>query len=183
MFISIPIRDVNVKNICFDEKRDNTIMSNSDFYMIHYRAPFFGMHNLVASVDVSGLRAESAFHKRKFSFHSAGKARDLARRLTLLEQAVLGHFHRSALSRRTNATTPKPTIAASVSGGAFYTKHVIGPGADRIQRLRDGEVADIGEARVYLKMSGVWMSGAEYGLIYKLVVRVNSQGNALPLTP
>ena len=36
IFITLPIDKVNESNILFDDKQKNTIMNDSDFYMIHY---------------------------------------------------------------------------------------------------------------------------------------------------
>lgn len=178
MFISLPLGGVNAQHICFDAKKDNTIMSNSDFYMIHYRNPFCGMHNFVVTADVGELRAERAFHKYAFQFGAAGA--EVGRRLALLEEAVLRHFAQSLFAARAPGAdeerllrmAPRPTIAAGVAGGAFRTKHVTGAGAARLGRLADGETTTARGARVHLKVSGVWASADEYGLIYKMVVEV-----------
>lgn len=88
MYINIPLDKFDTSNITFDTKQKNTIIDNSDFYMIHYINDFCSLHNIFITVPVNDCVLSKKYNKYMCKFDDVC----IIYKLKLIEDRIIMMF-------------------------------------------------------------------------------------------
>jgi hypothetical protein len=216
IFITLPIDKVNESNILFDDKQKNTIMNDSDFYMIHYENEFCSIHNFIVKLSVSNVSINRSYNKyicecdkdkniqtmndicnmeknilkhfmhflylnrdpikhhhkqvqdsNKYQPHQHIEQKTVTPTLNTTDTSgviVMNEIRKHAYDLNYfNKYKPKYNLSENAQKFIFKTKHIT-------THIGDYETKHYETLDIYIKISGIWVTNTEYGLIYKIVI-------------
>ena len=98
MYIIIPFNKFDTSCITFDERKNNNIMQNSDFYMIHYVNSFCSIHNLIITKQIKNVVIQKNYDKYICNFNDE----EFKLQLKKFEQEILNIFLNHLFLNRDN---------------------------------------------------------------------------------
>jgi hypothetical protein len=148
MNIALPLKDININNIFFQDAMKNTIMDNSSFSRILYSNEFFTGNGMCIEFNLPILNIDKSFNKYKCIFDHQQNC-NLIHTINKIEKDIIAKYnieHKQPMFR----------IAEQLKNG--YIKVAI---INNINTVED--------IKFIIKISGIWSNEAEYGLTYKFM--------------
>lgn len=169
MYLLLSLNDFETENINFDEKQKNNMIEDSDFYMIHYITDECIIHNVILSFELKNINISKYFNKYKCQIGIENGTK--LRQLDHIEQGILKMFLNYICSKDENVIKnlkkykPKYSLHEQITHGVIKTKHIINP-----ITIDTNEVKHLDKINMVIKISGIWMTEFEYGMIYKIII-------------
>jgi hypothetical protein len=156
MNIILPLNEYNNKNVFFLESVKNNVVELSNFIRIIYSNAHFMLNSLIFEVDINIFHVEKYFNKYKYLFNfQLEKNMVFINTITKIEKDLLGMLHNSSLISK----KPVYKIQEQLSSGYIKIHNEdIGMGIYK-------------NKNIYIKISGIWESDIEYGIIFKFLAQ------------
>jgi hypothetical protein len=149
MNIIIEKEDFNPDYVFFQNSVKNIIMQDGNFTRIIYSNELFILNSIIITINLHITHYEKYFNKYKYFFdcNYENTKRELDK-ISLIEKQILDKIH-------IQGKKPIYRINEQISYGniKFYT--------DTIQHNS--------EHKIYIKLSGIWERGNEYGISFKFI--------------
>jgi hypothetical protein len=156
MNIILPLTEYNNKNVFFLESVKNNVVELSNFIRIIYSNAHFMLNSLIFEVDINVFHVEKYFNKYKYLFNfQLEKNMVFINTITKIEKDLLGMLYNSSLISK------KPVYKIQEQLSCGYIKihnEDIGMGIYK-------------NKNIYIKISGIWESEIEYGIIFKFLAQ------------
>lgn len=158
MYIIIPFNKFDTSCITFDERKNNNIINNSDFYMIHYVNHFCSIHNLIISQTLNNVVVKKNYDKYICYFDDE----QFKTQLKIYEHNILNIFLNHLFLNRDNKS---------------YTHNINLFKNDNINN--DGKNIDLLNNKGVIKMTDVmkFMYNVEQFKKYRLVTNIQTHIN------
>jgi hypothetical protein len=150
MLISQNIHKINIYNIIFGEKTLNTIMENSDFCSIYYSNDIITMNNLTLYFTLNNITIEPYFNKYKCKMNNNTNY-DIKEKLINIESHILHKYN-------------------NIKQKTFKLKEQINNNNLKLFYNKPIKNTKYSSINVIIKISGIWESKTEIGLIYKFIL-------------
>ena len=148
MFIAQNIQDYNDYNILFGEKTLNTIMENSSFCGVYYSNDIITMNSITLYFTLYNIIIEPYFNKYKCKINTNND--HVKQKLMNIETQILDKYNN--VKRKTFKLKEQLNNYLKL----FSNKPIVN--------------TNISNINVIIKISGIWESSTEIGLIYKLIL-------------
>ena len=156
MNIIIPLNEYNNKNVFFLESVKNNVVELSNFIRIIYSNSHLMLNSLIFEADINVFHVEKYFNKYKYLFNfQLEKNMVFINTITKIEKELLGMLHNSSLILK----KPVYKIQEQLSSGYIKIHN-----EDIVSGIYKNK-------NIYIKISGVWESEIEYGIIFKFLAQ------------
>jgi hypothetical protein len=136
-------------NIIFGSKSDNNIINDSYFYTIHYSDTNIYLNHIVYQINLEDVSLEPYYNKLKCSYIIENNTEQL-QELVHLERNILGLF----------SSKLKPSYKIHEQLKKAFVKLTNDTNAPETDS----------KYNLYIKISGIWETDTEYGIIYKFFI-------------
>ena len=157
MNIILPLNEYNSKNVFFLESVKNNVVELSNFIRIIYSNSHLMLNSLIFEVDITVFHIEKYFNKYKYLFNlQLEKNLLFINTISKIEKDLLGMLHNNS-----SLVSKKPLykIQEQLSCGFIKIHNEdIGTGIFK-------------NKNIYIKISGIWESEIEYGIIFKFLAQ------------
>lgn len=147
MNIVIDIDTFDSNNVYFLDSVKNTIMNESNFIRIIYSTDLFMLNGIFLKINLKITNSDKYYNKHKYTFDYNNNKSEIEK-ITSIEKAIL---HKLDLKDK----SPVFRIEEQLIN-------------ENIKLFSDIPFKNI-ENQFILKMSGVWETDTEYGIIYKFM--------------
>ena len=149
MFIAQNLQNYNVYNIIFGEKTLNTIMENSSFCSVYFSNDIITMNNITLYFTLNNITIEPYFNKYKCKINNDNEC--IKQRLINLERLLLNKYN-------------------NIKQKTIKLKEQLNNNNLKLFSNKPINNAKYSHINVIIKISGIWESITEIGLIYKLIL-------------
>jgi|ETNvirenome_6_85_1030632.scaffolds.fasta_scaffold01087_4 hypothetical protein len=149
MFIAQNLQNYNVYNIIFGEKTLNTIMENSSFCSVYFSNDIITMNNITLYFTLNNITIEPYFNKYKCKINNDNEC--IKQRLINLERLLLNKYN-------------------NIKQKTFKLQEQLNNNNLKLFSNKPINNAKYSHINVIIKISGIWESITEIGLIYKLIL-------------
>lgn len=156
MNVVLSKENYHVNNIIFGNKTPNNIIENSDFYTIHYSDELIYLNHIVYKISFNNFIVEEYYNKYKNNFKYEGNEQTVSE-IIQLEQSILALF----------SSSKRPSFKMKEQCAKQFCKVTIDtkPGSCALLPNLSKEITK--SMPMYIKISGIWETKEEYGIIYK----------------
>lgn len=158
MNLILPLNEYNSKNVFFLESVKNNVVELSNFIRIIYSNSHFMLNSVIFEVDINIFHIEKYFNKYKYLFNlQLDKNLLFINTISKIEKDLLGILNNSLSS----LLSKKPVYKIQEQLACGYIKihnEDIGTGLYK-------------NKNIYIKISGIWESDIEYGIIFKFLAQ------------
>ena len=141
----------------FNERVDNTVVNNSNFIGIKYSTPIVSFNNISIMMSLKDTIVDHYFNKFKCEYNNNKYNSIQIQMFHNIEKEILAKY-----SSYTNAL-PSYKIDKFIDNSTRIKVNNINN-----KTIKYGEKND--EIKLVLKISGLWETATEYGIIYKFSV-------------
>lgn len=170
MFLAIPIEDFNMKHIMFGESTPNMIMKNSTFVKLVYSTDTFSMNGLYIECTLHNieLRKTNDENYIKLGLQRCTNYNEILEKIIRIENHILKQYNELF------ETKNRPIKVLSKDGITELHKTPNSKLSDHFQKrnikfTNDFKLGKYSSFHLLIKLSGLWISTTEYGLIYKFI--------------
>ena len=149
MNIALSKQNFSEYNIIFGNKSDNNIINDSYFYTIHYSDCNVYLNHIVYEIDICESSIEPYYNKLKCSY-TIDSNKERLQELVHLERTILGLF----------TSKLKPSFKIHEQLKKAFVKLTNDTNASENEN----------NYKLYIKISGIWETETEYGIIYKFFI-------------
>lgn len=144
MLLTLNVNDIDINNILLNKSTDNNIIKDSKFIKIIYSNKFFSLNSIIININFKYINKIKKYNKSYFNFDSS-KNIDIISKLVELEYQLL------------SLNTNNDLLPIYNLKNYFLTKNCFS--VNNKKNLTD----------IYLKISGIWETEYNYGLIFKFI--------------
>jgi len=150
MNIVITTEQFNLNHIFFQDSIINTVINNSIFIRIYYSNNDFILNGIFIVFDLLDITIEQYFNKYKYTFKNNN---DTVYNLCNIERELM---HKYMLSQNKDFKKKQNTVLYDQLSQGFIKLYTECKCLHR-------------NARILIKISGIWENETEYGITYKFV--------------
>lgn len=147
MNLVIDINTFNSNYVYFQEPIKNNIISDSDFIRIIYSNELFMLNGICFKINLKISNQNTYFNKYKYTFDYDTNKEEILK-ISLIEQIILHLL---------NIKNKKPVFRI---GEQLSNENI---------KLFTDDASNKTDKQLILKISGVWETEMEYGMIYKFI--------------
>jgi len=148
MNLAVPINDINLNNVFFQEAIKNTIMDDSSFIRVIYSNEFCILNGICIEFNIPLLNIDKTFNKYKCTFDSQTN-NSAINALINVENNILSKCN----------FQPKQAV--------FRITEQLKNGFIKVPNINTNINTNLQSVKFLIKISGVWSTDMEYGLTYK----------------
>ena len=156
MNVVLSKENYHVNNIIFGNKTPNNIIENSYFYTIHYSDELIYLNHIVYKISFNNFTVEEYYNKFKNNFKYAGNEQAVSE-IIQLEQSILALF----------SSSKRPSFKMKEQCSKQFCKVTIDTKSGSSILLHNLSKEITQPMPMYIKISGIWETKDEYGIIYK----------------
>lgn len=159
MFLTINSKKFNIKNVFFDKPIINNILPNSNFVKLSYSTNLFTMNGIYIDINLDFISIKQSLHKLYF-FYDIKKNMNNIQYINSIERDILLFASHTITILKYSRKKP-----------IFNINNHLNLSFIKVNDKTDTECKNKTSTKykIVLKISGIWITENEYGLIYKFI--------------
>jgi hypothetical protein len=149
MLLTIDIDDIKINNILFNKSTNNTIIDNSEFIKIIFSNDLFSLNSIIININFNFINIINKYDKVYYNFDIA-KNISIISKLIDIEHKILKLLNNNTLQPMYNLKNYFLFKNNFIINNSYNKNH---------KNFND----------IKLKISGIWKTKYNYGLIYKFI--------------
>ena len=144
MLLTLNITDIDITNLIFNKSTNNNIIKDSRFIKIIYSNKFFSLNSIIIDINFLYSNKINKYNKSFYNFDSSKNITTISKLIDLENQII-------------NLFINKNCVPIYNLKNYFLSKNYFS--------ILNKNILN----NVYLKISGIWKTESNYGLIFKFI--------------